>query len=243
MANSRFAAREEKEQKCDSPFHYDGEPVIVINVLIVDDHAVVREGLKRIFSSISDLVVVAEASSGQEAIEAVETREVDVMLLDISMPDISGFEVLNVLKVEYPQLPVVMLSVHTEDQYAVRALKSGACGYVSKLAAPEELIRAVRKAASGGIYISDSLAEKLATSLGSDGHEPSHESLSRRELQVLCLIGSGRSASEIAQDLSLSVQTVSTYRKRLLDKMKMKNNAQLTHYALTNGLINEGELP
>ena len=217
--------------------------MIVIKVLIVDDHAVVREGLKQILSSTSDVVVIAEASSGREAIEAVETRGVDVMVLDISLPDISGFEVLDKLKVEYPQLPVVMLSVHAEDQYAIRALKSGACGYVSKLAPPKELIRAVRKAASGGRYISDSLAEKLATSLGSDAHEPSHESLSSRELQVLCLIGSGRSASEIAQDLSLSVQTVSTYRKRLLDKMKMKNNAQLTRYAITNGLINEVELP
>ncbi len=214
----------------------------MINVLIVDDHAVVREGLKQIFLGTSDVLVVAEASSGREAMEAVKTHEVDVMLLDISMPERSGFEVLRELKVAQPHLPVVMLSVHTEDQYAISALKAGACGYLSKQAAPKELVRAVRKVASGGRFISDDLAEKLARSLGSVVQEPSHESLSDRELQILRHIGSGRAVSEIAHDLSLSVQTVSTYRKRLLEKMKMKNNAQLTYYALSNGLVNEAEL-
>lgn len=208
----------------------------MINLLIVDDHVVLREGLKQIFSRTSDIAVVSEASSGQEAMEAIRTQEVDVMMLDISMPEVSGFEVLSALKADYPDLPVIIFSVHTEDQYALRALKLGARGYVSKLASSQELLRAVRKAASGGRYISESLAEKLAMGFAGDAQEPSHKSLSRRELQVLCLIGSGRSASEIAQDLSLTVQTISTYRKRILDKLMMRNSSQLMHYALTNGL-------
>ncbi len=208
----------------------------MIRILIADDHAVVRRGLRQTVAEEADLAVVGEAANGPELLGLVRKQPCDVVVLDISMPGRSGLDVLKDIKQEHPKLPLLVLSMHPEDQYAVRALKMGAAGYLTKETAPEELVAAIRKVISGGRYVSPSLAERLAIGLTTDVERP-HESLSEREYQVLCLIGSGKSVSEIATELSLSVKTVSTYRARILEKMNMKNNAELTHYAIRNGLV------
>jgi len=208
-----------------------------LKIGIADDHDIVRQGLKQIISDTDNMVVMGEASNGQELIEMVRKKPFDVLLLDISMPGRSGIEILKQLKIEKPNLPVLMLSMHPEDQYAIRALKAGASGYISKDSASEVLVEAIRKAAQGRKYISPSLAEKLAGTISHDVDEKAHESLSDREFQILVMLAQGKSVSEIGKELFLSVKTISTYRRRILDKMNLKNNAELTHYAIEHELV------
>ena len=209
----------------------------MIKLLIADDHTVVREGLKQIVSDTSNIVVADEASNGQEVLDKVWKNDYDVVLLDISMPGRSGLDTLEELKRTKPRLPVLVLSIYPEEQYAIRVLKSGASGYLTKGSAPNELIEAIQKVSSGGKYVSAFLAEKLAFNLETDSELKPHETLSNREFQTLCLIGSGKTVKAIAEELSLSVKTISTYRERILEKMKMKTNSELTYYAIKNGLV------
>jgi two-component system invasion response regulator UvrY len=208
-----------------------------IRLLIGDDHAVVRKGMKQILAETKDIVVADEACNGREVLEKVRKSDFDMVLLDISMPGRDGLEILKELKSLKPKLPVLMLSMYPEEQYAVRSLRSGASGYLTKDSAPDELISAIRKVSSGGKYVSASLAEKLAHKLGADVEKPLHEALSDREYQVMCMIASGKTVKEIGEELSLSVKTVSTYRSRILDKMRLKGNAELTRYAIDNKLV------
>jgi DNA-binding NarL/FixJ family response regulator len=209
----------------------------MINILIADDHAIVREGLKQIVSETADIAVNGEAINGQQVIELVNTNDYDVLLLDIAMPGRGGIETLKQLKIEKPTLPVLVLSMYPEEQYAVRALRAGAAGYLTKESAPEELIAAIRKVSQGGKYIGSSLAEKLAVGVEKEIEKPIHEKLSDREYQVVLMIASGRTVKEIADELSLSIKTISTNRSRALRKMGMKNNAELTYYVIKEGLI------
>jgi DNA-binding NarL/FixJ family response regulator len=209
----------------------------IIKVFIADDHAIVREGLKQILAETRDIVVAGEAESGLDAIKLFRKSECQVMLLDISLPDRNGIEVLKQIKKEKPELSVLMLSMHREDQYAIRALKAGAAGYLTKQSAPKELVTAIRQVASGLKYISAALAQELANHVNDDHETPLHETLSDREYQTLTMIASGKTVGTIAKELSLSVKTVSEYRARLLVKMKLKNSAELTHYAIKNQLI------
>ncbi len=208
----------------------------MIRILIADDHIVVRRGLRQILGDEPDMSVAGEALNAQEVLALVRKRDWDVVVLDISMPGKSGLDILDELKRERPRLPVLILSMHPEDRYAVRALRVGAAGYLTKESAPEEMVKAIRKVVTGGRYISPSLAERLAFVLSTNSEQPPHETLSNREYQVLCMIGSGKSVGAIAVDLSLSVKTISTYRARILEKMTLKNNAELIHYALQNRL-------
>ena len=209
----------------------------MINIIIADDHEIVRAGLKQIISDSKDMLVKGEARDGQELLEKVREGDYDVILLDIKMPGRSGLEILKQLKVEYADIPVIVLSMHPEDQYAVRTIKGGASGYLTKETAGEKLIEAIKKVYRGGKYIRPTLAEKLADSIANDREKPLHEYLTDREYQVVCMIASGKTVTEIAQDLFLSVKTISTYRQRILEKMNMKNNAELTHYVINNHLI------
>jgi len=209
----------------------------LIKVIIVDDHLIVREGLKQIISDTSDISVVAEASNGQEAINKIRNNDCDVLLLDISMPGRSGLEILKEIKSELPKLSILILTMHPEEQYAVRVLRAGASGYLTKESAPDELIEAIRKVSDGGKYISSTLAEKLAFNLEVDTGKPFHQTLSDREFEVMCMISSGKTVTEIADEMSLSVKTISTYRTRILDKMRMKTNAELTYYSIKNDLV------
>jgi len=210
----------------------------VIRILVADDHAVVREGIKQILSGIPDIVVAGEASDGFQALDQARKGQYDLLLLDIAMPRMSGLDVLKQLKSERADLPILMLSMYPEEQYAIRTLKAGASGYLAKESAPEELIAAVRKVCRGGKYVTSSLAEKLAVYLDYDTEKPPHERLSDREYQIVLMIASGKTVSEIANELSLSVKTISTHRSRALEKMGFKTNAELTHYAIVNGLVN-----
>ena len=209
----------------------------MIKILIADDHAIVREGLKRIVAETADMAVADEAISGHEVLEKVRNNEYDVVILDISMPGRGGVDILKQLKGQKPHLPILILSMHPEEQYAVRVLKAGAAGYLTKESAPDELITAIKRVSRGRKYVSPSLAEKLAFDLERDTERPYHETLSDREYQVLCMIASGKRVQEIAEELCLSVKTVSTYRSRILEKMKMKNNAELMRYAIKHGLV------
>jgi two-component system invasion response regulator UvrY len=209
----------------------------MINVLIADDHPIVRQGLRQILSGIPDMAVAGEAVNGQEALAQVRAGGWDVLVLDITMPDRSGFEILKEVKYEQPHLPVLVLSIHAEEQFAVRLLKAGASGYLTKENAPDELVKAIRKVVSGGKYISRSLAETLAYNLDIASDRPRHETLSDREFQVMQLMTSGKTLTEIAETLSLSPKTVSTYRTRLLEKLNLKTNAEIIRYAIENGLI------
>jgi DNA-binding NarL/FixJ family response regulator len=209
----------------------------IIKVFIADDHAIVREGLKQILAETRDIVVAGEAENGFDAIKLFRKSECQVMLLDISLPDRNGIEVLKQIKKEKPELAVLMLSMHREDQYAIRSLKAGAAGYLTKQSAPKELVTAIRQVAGGLKYISPALAQELANHVGDDHEAPLHETLSDREYQTLTMIASGKTVGTIAKELSLSVKTVSEYRARLLVKMKLKNSAELTHYAIKNQLI------
>jgi DNA-binding NarL/FixJ family response regulator len=209
----------------------------MIRLLIVDDHAIVRHGLRQVVSEAADIVVAAEAGSSQEAVRLLREREFDMVLLDISLPDKNGIETLKLIKRDKPGLPVVMLTMHAEDEFGVRALKAGASGYVTKQSAHDQLLVAVRHVASGRRYISPNLAEELVRSIGETSEKLPHELLSDREFDTLRMLAAGKSLSEIAQAFSISPKTVSVYRTRLLEKMKLKNNAEIAHYAVKNGLI------
>jgi two-component system invasion response regulator UvrY len=209
-----------------------------MKILLTDDHAVVRHGLKQILADEFKKATFGEARNAQEALNKVWKETWDVVILDITMPGRSGLEVLREIKKSKPKLPVLVLSMHPEGQFAVRVLKRGASGYMTKESAPEELVGAIKKVLAGGRYVSNSLAEKLANYLsGGETQKPPQEKLSDREFQVLRLIASGKIVSEIAKELSLSVKTISTYRSRILEKMGMKNNAELMHYAMQHQLV------
>lgn len=209
----------------------------VINVLVVDDHAIIRKGLKQILDDTDDMRVTGEADSGMAAINLAKTDPYDLVLLDISLPDKHGVEVLKQLKLNHPQLAILMLSMHAEDQYAVRAMKAGAAGYLNKQSVPSQLVDAIRQVAQGKKYISNELAQQLAAGLSEGFQELLHQTLSNREYQTLCLLASGKKLSEMAEIMSLSAKTVSVYRARLLDKMKLKNNAEAIQYAINNHLL------
>jgi len=209
----------------------------MIRILVADDHAVVREGIKTILAGQEGMVVEDEAGSGQEVLNKVTKKNYDVILLDISMPGKSGLEILEELKVMQPKLPVLILSMHPEEQYAVRMLRGGAAGYLTKASAPRELISAIQKVSKGGKYVTVSLAEKLAFELDAHAEKPCHERLSNREYQVMLMLASGQSVSEVAEELCLSAKTITTYRTRILEKMGMSKNAELTLYAVRNNLI------
>ncbi|HEY3128450.1 MAG TPA: response regulator transcription factor [Acidobacteriota bacterium] len=209
----------------------------MIKVLIADDHAVVRKGLKQILSDWPDMGELGEAQNADEVFDLVKRERWDIAILDIGMPGRGGLETLKDLKRLCPKLPVLVLSVYPEDQYGIRALRAGAAGYMTKESAPEELVKAIRKALAGGKYVSNSLAEKLARELATDAEVPLHQSLSDREYQVLCLIASGKAVGEIAEELSLSIKTISTYRVRILEKMHLKTNSEITRYAIENRLV------
>jgi DNA-binding NarL/FixJ family response regulator len=209
----------------------------MLRILIADDHPVFRQGLRQILSDVSDMVVTDEVSDGLEVLGRVRAGCCDVILLDISLPGRNGIDILKQLKKERPKLPVLMLTMHPEEQYAIRALKAGASGYLTKESTPDELITAIRKVSAGGKYVSSSLAETLAYELGRMDEKAPHETLSDREYQIMLLIASGKTVTEIAETLSLSIKTVSTYRSRILEKMRMKNSAELTYYAIKNQLV------
>jgi two-component system invasion response regulator UvrY len=209
----------------------------VIRILIADDHAILRRGLKEILVGELDSAIWGEAENGQQVLDQVQGQDWDLLILDITMPGRSGLEVLRNLNTLRPRLPVLVLSMHPEDQYGKRVLKAGASGYMNKESAPEELIKAVRKLLGGGRYVSPALAETLASDLSHDAGRPAHESLSNREFEVLRNIASGKTVTQIAQALQLSVPTVSTYRARILEKMNLSTTAELMHYALRNHLV------
>jgi two-component system invasion response regulator UvrY len=208
----------------------------MIKVIVVDDHPVVRRGLKQIIEDEPDMKVAGEAKNAGECFSLVRKMECSLVLLDISLPDKNGFDVLKQLRYEHPKLPVLILSIYQEDQYAVRFIKAGASGYLMKEGAPEELVKAIRKVHAGGKYVSASLAEKLASHLDTSD-KPPHENLSDREFQILCMIAKGESLKGISDELCISEKTVSTYRSRILEKMKMSTNSDLTRYALENHLV------
>jgi DNA-binding NarL/FixJ family response regulator len=209
----------------------------MIRLLIADDHTIVREGLKQILADTRDIAVIGEANSGQEVIKKVGAGDYDLVLLDISLPGMSGLDVLKQIRLLKPSLPVLILSMYPEEQYAIRSLRAGASGYLTKESAPEELISAIHKVASGRKYITESLAERIAIDWDKEKLKPLHEMLSDREYQVFCMIASGKTVKEISKLLSLSIKTVSTHRARILKKMQMKNSAQLTHYAIKHNLV------
>lgn len=209
----------------------------MIRILVADDHAIVRRGLGQIVADESDMEVVGEAQTTQEILDLARQEEWDVIVLNISMPGRGGFEALKALKQTHSKRPVLVLSMYPEDQFAVRAFRAGAAGYMTKESAPEELVQAIRKVVRGGKYVSPSLAEKLAAELGEDAERPPHEALSEREYHVLCLLASGKTVTQIAAEMSLSVKTISTYRARLLEKMRMKTNAEVTRYAIEHRLV------
>jgi two-component system invasion response regulator UvrY len=209
----------------------------MINVLIADDHTVVRQGLKQILANDAQLSVVGEATNGNEVLAQLEIMNVDALILDITMPGKNGLDVLKEVKRKRPALPVLVLSMHPEDQLAIRILRAGAAGYISKESAPEELVEALRKVCSGGKYVSPQLAERLAVFIEDDNTGAPHERLSDREFEILRMLALGKTVTEVADELMLSVKTVSTYRSRILDKMKMTTNAELTRYALQTRLI------
>lgn len=209
----------------------------MIKIFIADDHAIVRKGLKQIISETPDMIVSEEADNGLEALDKISENNYDVILLDISMPGKNGLEILRLVRKKKPKLPVLMLSVHPEEQYAVRSLRAGASGYLTKESAPDELIAAIRKISKGGKFVNASLAEKLISELEIYVERPSHETLSDREYQVMCMSALGKTLKEIAQELSLSIQTVSTYRTRILEKMNMNSIAEVIRYAVKHGLV------
>ena len=208
-----------------------------MRLLIADDHAIVRRGLKQILEETPDIVVRGEAANADEVFARLRLGAWDVLVLDINMPGRSGVDVLKEIKRQRAKLPVLILSMHAEEQYAARVFKAGASGYLPKESAPDELVKAIRKVHGGGRYVSPAQAEKLLYLLKQDNGERPHETLSDREYEVLRRIASGRTISQIGVDMKLSVKTVSTYRTRLLEKMRMKTNAELTHYGIKQRLV------
>lgn len=209
----------------------------MIRVLIIDDHAIVRRGLRQILAETGDIEVTGEGETGFQAVKIAAQEPSDVMLLDISLPDKSGIDALKQIKKEQPKLAVLMLSMHAEHEFAVRALKAGASGYLTKQSAPAQLVTAIRHVAAGKKYVTAALAEVLADSLGADAERPLHETLSDREFQTLRLLASGKTLSVISAELCLSPKTISVYRSRLLEKLKLRNNSDLTRYAIKNRLV------
>ena len=207
-----------------------------IHVLIADDHAIVRQGLKQILSETEDLLVTGEADDGAEALVLARQQPWDVFLLDVSMPNRNGIDTLKQLKKEFPRLPVLILSMHPEEQYAVRALKAGASGYLTKQSAPEQLVTAIRQVASGKKYLSPAVAQQLADAISDHSDKSPHERITDREYQVLVLISAGKTLTQVAEQLNLGVATVSTYRARLLEKMGLRSTAELIRYGLEHGL-------
>ena len=208
----------------------------MIQIFIVDDHPIFREGLKKVISVAPDMEVVGEAADGHEALQKILANKYDVVILDLGLPGVAGFDVLRTLKVKRPSLPVIILSIHTEEEYAVMVLKEGASGYLTKESVPVDLIKAIRKALTGGTYVSDSLGEQFAAKLLGRTENRPHESLSSKEYQIFRLLVRGKSVKEIAHEVSLARPTVSTYRTRILGKMKMKTNAELVRYAVKHDL-------
>ena len=208
-----------------------------MRILIADDHAIVRKGLRQILDEEPGLAAVGEAQSTQEVLEMTRTGDWDLVILDINMPGRSGLDALTELHHDHPTLSVLVLSMYPEDQYGLRVLKSGAAGYLNKQSAPEELVKAIKRICSGGRYVSETMAEKLASTLNGQEEKAVQDILSDREFQVLLMIASGKTISEIASNLNLSVKTVSTYRSRILQKMELKNNAEITYFAVHNGLL------
>jgi len=209
----------------------------MINVLIADDHALIREGLKKTLSGETDMTLIGAANNIAELFKKLEQLVVNIVLLDITMPGESGLDALKELRQKYPQIPVLILSFHPEQRFAVRALKAGASGYITKQSATEELVLAIRKIVSGGKYVSASLAEELATELDMQSGKLPHETLSDREFQVMRLIAAGKKSSEIAEELAVTMSTVNTYRMRIFEKMNIQSNVELARYALEHGLI------
>ena len=209
----------------------------MMRALIVDDHAFLRRGLKGLLADEFHGAAFGEASDARQALEQLRKNEWDLALLDINLPGKNGLDLLKELKITWPRLPVLVLSAHPEDQFALRVLKAGAEGYMNKESAPEELVKAVRKILAGGRYVSAALAEKLAMTVGNDPTLSPHETLSDREYEVMCRIASGKTVTEIAGELSLSAKTISTYRTRVLEKLGVKNSAEIVQYAIRNGLV------
>src|SRR5688572_15378218 len=209
----------------------------MIRILIADDHPILRAGLKTLLSECDDMTVTGEASSGEETIKLIKSGEHDVVLLDITLPDMNGVDALKQIKRHRPELSVLILSMHPEEQYAVNLLRAGASGYVPKEAAPEQLVAAIRTVVNGRRYVSAALAEALARELADPEQQPSHGALSAREFQIFCKLAAGMSVSQIGASLNLSVKTISTYRSRILEKMGMKTNADLISYAIRNRLV------
>ncbi len=209
----------------------------MIRVLIADDHAIVRKGLRLIAKEQASEIEVDEAENGQEVMEKIHQSRYDVLVLDISMPGRNGLDILREVRHALPSLPVLILSMHSEDQYAIRMLKSGASGYLTKDCAPDQLVPAIQKIARGGKYVSDILAEQLLFNLTGEANRPPHELLSDREYSVLVLIGQGKTPTEIAEQLILSVKTVSTYRTRVLEKLNLQSTAELIRYVIENNLV------
>lgn len=209
----------------------------MMKIIVADDHALVRRGVKEVIAEKFDMALIKEISTGQGVVNAVQGEEWDIVILDLNFPDTLGFEVLKELKALRPVLPIVVLSVHPEEQYAVRVLKAGASGYVTKATVTEELVVAMNIALAGGSYVSSTLAEQFGKGVISSRVESSNEGLSDRELEVLCLFGKGQMPGEIARHLNLSIKTVSTYRARLLEKLRLKTSAQLIRYAVTHQLV------
>lgn len=208
-----------------------------IKILIVDDHAVVREGIKSILGTNANIAVAGEAATGLEAIRLSRQLDYQVMLLDISLPDKNGIEVLKQIKAEKPEVGIIMFSIHREDQYAVRSHKAGASGYLNKQCSAAQILEAIRQVANGLKYVSPQLAQELANNLNQEHEGALHKTLSDREFQTMTMIASGKTVSDIAKELSLSVKTISEYRARILLKMKLRHNAELTHYAIKNQLV------
>lgn len=209
----------------------------ILKILLADDHAVVRQGVKQILAQAFAQATFGEARQAPELLKLVAGERWDIVVLDLAMPGGNGLEALKQIKHSHPDLPVLILSMYPEDQYAVRTIRAGAAGYLNKESAPEELVRAIRKVLRGGEYISSTVAGELVLHARHEDDQPLYKQLSDREYQVLCLIASGKEVKEISIELSLSAKTISTYRARLLDKMGMRTNAELTHYAIQNGLV------
>lgn len=206
----------------------------MINVLVVDDHMIFREGIKKVLSTAPDIRIIKEAGNGKEALGVLNVEHFDVVLLDLALPDIDGVDLLRQIKQGSPDLPVLVLSFFPEEQYAIRVLKEGASGYLTKESVPQDLIRAIRKASEGGKYVSAALAERLAESVTGEQERLPHEMLSKREFQIFSMIAAGKSVKEMAYDLSLARTTITSYRTRIFDKLKFKTNADLIRYAVEN---------
>lgn len=209
----------------------------MLRILITDDHAMIREGLKQVFRRSFPGAIIGEAQTAEEALEAIRKKSWELVIMDITMPGRSGLDILKDVQLIKPELPVLIMSMHGEDQFALRVLRSGAAGFISKHSPPEELVSAIQKILNGGKYVSTNVSELMLQQIGQKSDRPPHEKLSDRELQVLCMFALGKVNKEVAEKLSLSVKTVSTYRARILEKMNMNSNAELTRYAIKNGLV------